>query len=481
MYSSAFLAILAFLFCLGLTPLVRALAIRWGIIDEGAAGHNRHGRPVARLGGVAIWASYFAAFAVLMLMPLGAVTLVVDGLPIVWRLLPAAAIVFAIGLIDDTGNLSPKKKLLGQIIAAAIACWGGVAITSIGGQSIPAWLAYPITIGWLVFCSNAMNLIDGLDGLAAGLGLVASLTMFASALLQGNDALALATAPLAGALLAFLVFNSNPASIFLGDSGSLVIGFLLGCFGVIWSHKTTTMLGITAPLVALAVPLLDTTISILRRFLKNRPIFAADRGHIHHRLLDRGLTPRAAAYLLYAVAAVASVFALLVDAVQHGFAALVLLVFCGVAVLAIRQLRFVELDVAGELIFRGGFRRIIQSQVALRAVKDRLEAAGTPVQCWTVLREAARAFGFVQVRLALEGAVFEERFRDSTPESCWTVQIPLTGADRVDFEHNLHYAGPAIIGPFMDLVCRQLRDKRFGVPEPLDEVPAVMQPETGRP
>jgi UDP-GlcNAc:undecaprenyl-phosphate GlcNAc-1-phosphate transferase len=225
MYSSGFLAVVAFLFCLALTPLIRALATRWGVIDEGSAGHNRHGRPVARLGGVAVWASYFAAFGVLMLMPLGAVALVKDNLPVAWRLLPAAAIVFAIGLLDDTGNLRPKKKLVGQIIASAVACWAGVAITSLGGQHIPAWLGYPITIAWLVLCTNAMNLIDGLDGLAAGIGLVASAAMFASAVLQGNDALALATAPLAGALLAFLVFNSSPASIFLGDSGSLVVGF----------------------------------------------------------------------------------------------------------------------------------------------------------------------------------------------------------------------------------------------------------------
>jgi UDP-GlcNAc:undecaprenyl-phosphate GlcNAc-1-phosphate transferase len=221
------------------------------------------------------------------------------------------------------------------------------------------------------------------------------------------------------------------------------------------------MFGMTAPLVAFAVPLLDTTVSVLRRFLKNRPIFVADRGHIHHRLLERGLTPRRAALLLYAVAAVASAFSLLVQVAHRDFAALVLLVFCIVAGLAIRELGFVELDVAGEFLFRGGFRRLIQSHVALCGVRERFAAAANPADCWTVLRDAARAFGFVRVRLVLEGATFEERFRDSTPESCWTLQIPLSRTDRVDFEHNLHYAGPAIIGPFIDVVSRQLLQKRL--------------------
>ena len=158
------------------------------------------------------------------------------------------------------------------------------------------WWTLPLTLLWLVACMNAFNLIDGVDGLASGLGLFATVTTFVAALLQKNVPLALATIPLAGALLGFLRYNFNPASIFLGDSGSLLIGFLLGCFGVIWSQKSATFLGMTAPLMTLAIPLLDVCLSVVRRYMRHEPLFKADRGHIHHRLLDRGFTPRRVAW-----------------------------------------------------------------------------------------------------------------------------------------------------------------------------------------
>src|SRR5207302_8185636 len=133
-------------------------------------------------------------------------------------------------------------------------------------------LSVPITVFWLLACTNAFNLIDGVDGLAAGVGLFATITMLLAALLQNNVPLALATVPLAGALPGFLRYNFNPATIFLGDSGSLLIGFLLGAYGLIWSQKSTTLIGMTAPMMALAIPLLDTGLAIVRRALRGQPI-----------------------------------------------------------------------------------------------------------------------------------------------------------------------------------------------------------------
>src|SRR6185436_13025698 len=141
----------------------------------------------------------------------------------------------------------------------------------------------PLTILWLLVCTNAFNLIDGMDGLATGAGLFATLTILLAGMLEGNHALVLAAVPLGGALLGFLRYNFNPASAFLGDSGSLLLGFLLGCFGVIWSFKTATVFGMIAPLMAMSVPILDATLAVARRFLRGRPIFGADRGHVHHR------------------------------------------------------------------------------------------------------------------------------------------------------------------------------------------------------
>src|SRR5262249_46286320 len=155
--------------------------------------------------------------------------------------------------------------------------------------------------------------------------------------------LAAATIPLVGALLGFLRYNFNPATVFLGNSGSLLIGFLLGSYGILWSQKSATILGMTAPLMALAIPLLDTLLSLVRRFLRRQPLFVGDRGQIHHRLLDRGLTPRRVALIFYALCGIAAVFSLTVATNQ--FEGLVLVVFCGAAWIGIQHLGYVEFGV----------------------------------------------------------------------------------------------------------------------------------------
>ena len=240
-------------------------------------------------------------------------------LPLALKVLPAAALIFAVGLLDDLRAMRPWPKLAVQVIASYVAFDAGIRISRLGGFAVPPWLSLPLTVSWLVGCCNAFNLIDGVDGLATGAGLFASVTMLLGALLNNDTLLAMATVPLAGALLGFLWYNFNPASIFLGDSGSLTLGFLLGCYGTIWNQKSTTVLGITAPLMALAVPLLDTGISIARRFLRQQPIFSADFGHIHHRLLARGLTPRRVVLLLYGASGVAAVMSLLASVSHNGF------------------------------------------------------------------------------------------------------------------------------------------------------------------
>ena len=152
------------------------------------------------------------------------------------------------------------------MIAAGAAYWAGIHIQGFAGYGTGAWWNLPVTIIWLVACTNAINLIDGVDGLATGIGLFATCTTLIAALLQHNTALAIATVPLAGCLLGFIRYNFNPATIFLGDCGSLFIGFLLGCYAVVWSQKAATILGMTAPLMALSIPLLDMTVAIARRY-----------------------------------------------------------------------------------------------------------------------------------------------------------------------------------------------------------------------
>src|SRR5205823_3580217 len=188
-------------------------------------------------------------------------------------------------------------------------------------------------------------------------------TTLVAALLHSNALLALATAPLVGALLAFLRYNFSPASIFLGDCGSLTIGFLLGCFAALWSQKSATLLGMTAPLMALAVPLLDTTASIVRRFLRHQPIFSADRNHLHHRLLDRGFSPRQVALLIYAVCGLAAAFSLLQTWPQNRFDGLLLVLFCASAWVGLRLVGYVEFDTARHLVLTGTFRHIVNARL----------------------------------------------------------------------------------------------------------------------
>src|SRR5712692_3700417 len=316
MYSLTLLGLASFFLAFFLTPPVRNWFRRHGIVDHPDLHRKLHKESIPHVGGLIIAATYVLAYVVLLISHLSAGEIVRGGLSVAWRLAPAGILILATGLLDDLIGLKPWQKLIGQLIAALTACWAGVYIGAVGGHALNVWIGVPITIIWLLACTNAFNLIDGVDGLAAGVGVFATITTLIAALLQNNVPLALATVPLAGSLLGFLRYNFNPASIFLGDSGSLLIGFLLGCYGVIWTQKSATLLAMSAPLMTLAVPLLDAGLSVVRRFLRGQPIFRADRGHIHHRLLDRGFTPRTVALILYAFCGLAAAFSL-VESAAH--------------------------------------------------------------------------------------------------------------------------------------------------------------------
>ncbi|MDR3413185.1 MAG: MraY family glycosyltransferase, partial [Formivibrio sp.] len=255
MYSLLFLGFVSLALSLVLTPLVRNLAWHYGIVDLPDQQRKIHNTPIPRLGGVAIFAAVIGAYGLLLIARLSSGAIVWDNLPLVLHLLPALAVVFGIGLIDDIVTVPPWVRLSAEAIAATFAWFGGVQIYAINGYSFSGDIvSLIVTVLWIVTCANAINLIDGVDGLATGVSLFASVTMLIAALLDHNFPMALALMPLAGALLGFLRFNFTPASIFLGDCGSLTIGFLLGCFGAVWSEKSTTLLGLTAPLIVLAVP-----------------------------------------------------------------------------------------------------------------------------------------------------------------------------------------------------------------------------------
>ncbi len=429
MYSLAFLTLTAFLLCLLLTPLVRDLALRLQIVDRPDGTRKAHQRPTPRIGGLAIALAYTASFALFLLLPLKARWMIFEPhLPFVARLLPVAGLVFALGLLDDVYGLRPWHKLLGQTAAATLAFHAGVGVSTVAGVPIDPLWSLPLTVLWLVACTNAFNLIDGLDGLACGLGLCATLSILVAALVDGNVPLALATAPLAGCLAAFLRFNFNPASIFLGDSGSLLIGFLLGCYGVIWSQKSATLLGLTAPAIAMAIPLGDVLLSVARRWLRRRPIFGGDRGHIHHQLLSRGFTPRRAVLLLYATGGLAAALSLTASFFQNRAAGIVIVLFCAAAGGGVYALRYAEFRVAGSLLRQGAFQRMLNAQVNFSGLEDALRAATSDRERFEVLRETCERLGLGGVSARLNGV---EYGRAPAGGGDWEARIPLSGGDYV--------------------------------------------------
>jgi len=315
----------AFLIALVLTPIIRDVFRAYNVVDRPGL-RKVHAYPIPRLGGIPI----------MVALVVGMAGLRVQGLR--WHILPGAAAIFAVGLLDDVFDLPAAFKLLGQIAAAGIAFWTGLRMPG------PFAISLLGTLFWLVLASNAFNLVDGLDGLCAGLGCTAACVFFAMARLHGIPALACTSLVLIGALVGFLCFNIRRATVFLGDSGALLIGFLLGCCGLLWSRETGPQISMFAPVLVIWVPVMDLGLAVVRRSIARRPIFSADQGHIHHRLLKRGLTPGQAVGILYAFGICAGTLAFLLGAQQlRPWQAPVIAGFLLLTVVCVRELRYSEL------------------------------------------------------------------------------------------------------------------------------------------
>jgi UDP-GlcNAc:undecaprenyl-phosphate/decaprenyl-phosphate GlcNAc-1-phosphate transferase len=458
------LAGIAFFCSLVLTPLVRGAALKFNLVDRPDA-RKIHKEPIPRVGGVAIALAYILSFGFVLIAPYRGLPFSIDTvIPRALVLMPAAGLVFAIGLVDDLLGLKPWQKLIGEIVAAVIAFQAGVRIDfAYQWSHLHLWLSLPVTVLWLVGCANAFNLIDGLDGLAAGVGLFATLTSLVAALTHNNLQLALVTAPLAGCLLGFLRYNFNPASIFLGDSGSLLIGFLLGCYGAMWSDKSATVIGLTAPMMAMAIPLLDVTLSVARRFIRNQPIFGADRGHIHHRLLEKGLTPRRAALFLYGICGIAAALSLLQDLAHDRAGGVIIVLFCIVAWVGVQHLGYTEFGIAGKLFTKGTLRSFVDMQLRLQEFERSLKACSTLQEHCATIVSACRQFGFSGVRLRLGREFVEEVPAD---QSAWQLRIDFPNFQYVNIyaRHDI-LQNPGLLAGFAQIVDRVLTTRNLPAAE----------------
>src|SRR5579859_6204894 len=341
--------LVVFLLCLLLslvsTWCVQNLANAKGWIHFPKFERHVHTIPVPRLGGVAIYFSFMAVVILAMAIPQLSGTAAQFHASAMIGLLGPASIVFLLGLFDDIYSLNAYWKFGIETIAAIWLYAAGYGIHNlgfIGGGKLLAWVyCLPLTIIWVLLITNAFNLIDGLDGLAAGSAFFSTLVVFVMSLVVPNPLVALIAITLAGATLGFLRFNFFPASIFLGDSGSLFIGFMLAAMALIGSQKASTMVAVAIPVLSLGLPILDVVLAVVRRFLAAKPLFEGDKHHIHHKLLARGMSQRNAVLTLYVVTAGFG-FVSLVLLQQRKSIALVLAAL-GIAIaLGVHQLRYQE-------------------------------------------------------------------------------------------------------------------------------------------
>lgn len=278
-----------------LTPPVRVLAYIIGAIDIPLDARRVHKKPTPRIGGLAIFLS-FTICTFIFCNPS-------DDLMAIWL---GGLILVVLGILDDVYRLSAWMKLIIQIGAAALAVYFGVVIdhiTLFGNVVEFGAFSIPLTMIWIVGLTNAVNLIDGLDGLACGVSIITSISIFAVALIAGEYVVALITAILAGACIGFFPFNHNPARIFMGDTGALFLGYTLSIISVTGVFKLNAALSFIMPLMVFALPLCDTAVAILRRVAAGHSPFSPDRGHLHHKLVDMGFTQREAVRILYAICA----------------------------------------------------------------------------------------------------------------------------------------------------------------------------------
>lgn len=381
-----------------LTRTVRDFAVARGWYSVPGSDRHVHTRPTPRLGGVAIFLSLWCTVLLAWVAEhLGAHGPLIPQLTL--KILEPATIVFLLGLIDDFRGLSAYLKFAVQAGAAVLLFCNGFGISRLSllaGYPHLGWLvALPLTILWVLWITNAFNLIDGLDGLAAGSALFSTVVIAVVAILLHSDAILFLTLALAGAVAGFLRYNFNPASIFLGDCGSLLIGFLLSAIAIAGSQKAPTIVAVAIPIVSLGLPILDVSVALARRFLSCKSLFDADREHIHHKLLGRGISHRQAVLLLYGVSAC---FGLLSLFLLHPASAAVItvLLFVGIGVLmGVQQLRYPEFRELGRVANRTlNQRHVIANDISIRRVPEALRSCSSLLQfCW-ILQQCLKPAGF---------------------------------------------------------------------------------------
>ena len=407
-----------------LTPLIRRLCERFQLLDLPLAGRKTHSRAVPRLGGVALYLSCLIALSTLPLVD----NLLTQSLrhytPQVFVALIPATLVLFLGIYDDLRgtNAGVKFAALGLIAVLFYAMGGRVealSIPFIGSVELPSTLSFVITVLWLVGIANAFNLIDGVDGLATGAALFSSLVILVVSFSREAPLMIVVGIVLCGALAGFLRYNFNPASIFLGDSGALFVGFTLAALSVLGAQKATTAVAVAIPALAFGLPVVDTAVTMTRRLVSGKPLFEGDNEHIHHMLLARGWSQRQVALVLYAVCATFGLLAMLFTQTGTRSTGFVLFVVVVVVVIAVGNLRYHEVDELKAGVKRTvGDRRIrVANNIRVRRASRALTKANDLRELFDavsyLLESGEFAYACVQIGHPAGGAINERAVRAS--------------------------------------------------------------------
>jgi UDP-GlcNAc:undecaprenyl-phosphate GlcNAc-1-phosphate transferase len=402
--------LVAFLISIGfstaLVPVVKSIARRHRLFDRNQSSRKIHATSVPRLGGVAIVAAFYAPLAGLLFHtnelshrfyedPHKALGLFLGGF-----------VIFALGLYDDLRGAGAKLKFAVQFLVAIGLYDVGfrieqVALPFAGHLSLGSF-ALPLTLLWIVGVTNAFNLIDGLDGLAGGIAFFSVATTFVIAVSRADALMSLYMASLGGSVLGFLIFNFNPASIFMGDSGSMFLGFILAATSLQTSQKSSTAVAMLVPVVALGLPIMDTLLAMIRRFLRGRSMFSADREHIHHRLLALGFTHRRAVLMLYGLCIFLCAVALAMTFGNSLQSSLLLFVVAVVVAVLIRKLGYLESPREARSLFELR-QRNLDLRAAAREIGERLREVQGREDAWLAVQGVTGFLGAHEVRLELRG------------------------------------------------------------------------------
>jgi UDP-GlcNAc:undecaprenyl-phosphate GlcNAc-1-phosphate transferase len=417
------------------TPLARRLAHRIGAMDHALSSRKVHKAPIPRLGGIAIVGAFYAPLVGLLFTDSSVGRLFFADERKAIGLLVGGAVIAVLGIYDDLKGAGAAEKFVVQFAVAGFVYWAGFRIDELAspfGASVElGWLGLPFTMLWITGIVNAINLTDGLDGLAGGVAFVSVLTTFVAAAMHGELLMALTTAALAGAILGFLWYNFNPASIFMGDTGSMFLGFVLATSAIESHHKSEAAVAIIVPVVALGLPIIDTLLAIVRRALRGSPLFRGDREHIHHRLLALGLSHRRAVLVLYGASVALGLVALAIASASGLETALVLFALALSAGLLLRHLGYMRFERARKpLELR---RRNLELRRGVREIGDRLRHAAEVEHVWEWVKAAAPVLGAACVSLR----VVEQGTSDDSRVSHFAEGFERAGSQLLKTQHSL--------------------------------------------